>query len=290
MRIAYYPGCSLKTSARVFERSALSVSSDLGMELVELPRWNCCGTVYSLASDDLMHHIAPLRNLIRTQEMFDEGLIDENSIVTFCSMCYNTLKRAQSLINTSAEKRATLNDFMEEEVGYRGETQVKHLLELIDPVRLAEIATSPLNLRIAPYYGCMLVRPEDAAIDDVERPRIIHDVLASVGVETVDFPLSVECCGSYLTVNRPDVVADRTYRIIRSAMSAGAEALVTSCPLCTYNLDFRQKTAMERHPDHEEMPVLYFTEVLELATGGRLTREDHFVDPSGLIEVAGDDE
>jgi len=128
MNLSYYPGCTLKTKSKNLEDSAIASMAALGIDLVELPRWNCCGTVYSLADDDLVHHLAPIRNLIRAKE---EG---SNKVVTLCSFCYNIMKRANLLIKNDAEKRNTLNSFMDEEEDYEGEVEVVHLLEILRDV------------------------------------------------------------------------------------------------------------------------------------------------------------
>ena len=135
MKISYYPGCTLKTTAKNFEDSAIAALMRLGVELTELPRWNCCGTVYSLASDDLIHKLAPIRNLIRVKEQ------KQSRVLTLCAMCYNTLKRANIFIREDSESRDKMNDFMyREEIDYEGDVEVLHLLEFLrDEIKFAEI-------------------------------------------------------------------------------------------------------------------------------------------------------
>lgn len=266
MKILYYPGCTLKKNAKNLETSALAISKELGIEMVELPRWNCCGTVYSLASDDLMRQAAPIRNLIRVQEL------GENKVVTLCSMCYNTLKRSNLKFRNAEEDLATLNDFMYLEEDYKGNVEVFHLLELLKNDigfdKIAEKVKKPLNgLKVAPYYGCLLIRPKEVGLDDMEEPRILHSLLESIGAEVIDFPLKTECCGAYQTVGNKGVVADRTYNILTSAQSRGAEAVALSCPLCDFNLDHRQKEVVDKYSDFSTIPVFYFTQLLAIAFG-----------------------
>ncbi|MBN2543322.1 CoB--CoM heterodisulfide reductase iron-sulfur subunit B family protein [bacterium] len=266
-KIAYYPGCTMKTTAKNFEDSAIAVFKKLGIELVEIPRWNCCGTVYSLTSDDLMHHLAPIRNLIRVKEMGCD------KVVTFCSMCYNTLKQSNLRFQQNEEERQKINDFMyREELNYEGDVEIVQALEFLrDSVgfkKIAEKVKNPLNgLKVAPYYGCLLLRPKEASIDNPEDPSIVEDLIKSLGAEPVDFPYKNECCMSYLTVNHKDIVAERTFNIIKSAGKFGADMILTSCPLCEYNLDARQREALEKFPDHLSMPVLYFTQLMAMALG-----------------------
>jgi len=267
MKLAYYPGCTLKTQAKNFEDSALASFEKLGIELKELKRWNCCGTVYSLTSDDLMHHLAPIRNLIRVKE---EG---ENKVVTFCSMCYNTLKRSALRIKNNAEDREKIANFMDrEEVKYEGDVEVLHGLEVLrDEIsfkKIAETIKKPLkDLKIAPYYGCLLLRPNEVGIDDPENPSILEDFICALGAEPIDFPYKNECCGAYQTVNQVDIVIDKAYSIISNAQSMGADIIITSCPLCEFNLDRRQKDIKNKHPNFKEMPVVYFTQALAVALG-----------------------
>jgi heterodisulfide reductase subunit B len=238
----------------------------LGIRLVEIERWNCCGTVYSLAEDDLAHHLAPVRNLIRVKEQGGDR------VGTLCSFCYHTLKRANLLVQKDPEKRQTLNDFMEEESDYGGEVQVVHLLEVLrDEVgweAIAEKVRVPLQgLKVAPYYGCTLLRPQEVAIDQVERPAILHQLMAALGAEAVDFPYATECCGAFQIVGNPDSITQRAWEIVSSAMRCGAEALVLTCPLCHFNLSQRQPELVQQHSDFTGMPVFYFTQLLAIALG-----------------------
>jgi len=266
IELAYYPGCTLKTRARNFEEAALAATAMLGVRLVEMPRWNCCGSVYSLAADDLVHHLAPVRSLIRAKEG------GAAKLVTLCAFCYNTLKRADLLMRQDVEKRDALNDFMEEEVDYRGEVEVVHLLEVLrDDIgweRVSRMVKLPLSgLRVAPYYGCTLLRPQEAAIDRVERPTVLQDLLRALGATVVDFPFSTECCGSYQIVSDPDLVEQCARDILGSALRERAEALVLSCPLCDFNLGQAQRQLAAKYADSREVPLLYFTQLLAVGLG-----------------------
>ncbi len=289
MKITYYPGCTIKTHAEHFEISTKAVLSKLDVELEELDRWTCCGTVYSLTSDDLMHHLAPIRNLIRVKEQ------KSDRVVTLCSMCYNTLKRANVLVQKDVEKRDKVKDFMYKEIlGYEGGVRVLHILELLREIgydAIKEQVKLPLKgLKVAPYYGCMLLRPEDAAIDDRERPTVLEEIIRLTGARAVDFPYKNECCGSYQTLRRPDIIVERTRTIINSARNNGADVMLTSCPLCMFNLEGKQKAVSEVHYGFKEFPVLYFTQLLALSLGCD-ERETGFghnsVDPRGVLESKG---
>jgi heterodisulfide reductase subunit B len=290
MKISYYPGCTLKANAKNFEDSALCSLKQLGLEVEELRRWNCCGTVYSLATDDLIHHIAPIRNLIFSKEAKAEALM------TLCAMCYNTLKRANERIKKSRDDRDIINRFMDAEgLAYEGDVKVLHLLELLrDEIKFGNVAkkvVKPLkNLKVASYYGCLLVRPKEIGLDDVENPRVLENLMTALGADPVDFPYKTECCASYQTVDNPGIVAERTYRILTSAQRAGADVVSVSCPLCAFNLDNRQKETVNLYSDFKKMPILYFTQLLGIALGcpeEALRFDLHGVDPKPALKQKG---
>jgi heterodisulfide reductase subunit B len=263
-KLTYFPGCSLKETAKVFETSARAVMDALDHPLVELERWNCCGTVFSLTTDDLMHHIASVRNLIRAQEA------GTTELVTLCSMCFNTLKRVSRAVSADAEALAKINAFMDEEPDYAGEVEVKHLLEILrDRIgweRISERVVRPLDgLTVAPYYGCTLVRPSEAGIDDAEMPTVMQELIESVGATAQTFSFQTECCGSYLRVDHRDLVIERGYRILSAARRTGADLVVTACPLCQHNLEQALGELGRTLPEEEPIPVLYFTQLLAIA-------------------------
>lgn len=266
MSLAYYPGCTLKTRARNLEQPAIASLRALGFELEEISRWNCCGAAYSLADDDLIHQVAPVRNLIRVKET------GKSELVTLCAVCLNTLKRANLLMRQDAAKRETINGFMDEELDYAGEVKVFHLLEVLrDEIgweTLADKVELPLKgLMIAPYYGCTLLRPRDVAIDSEENPVILRKFLEALGATPVDFPEFARCCGSYQVVSNPEHLSEYARVILGSAASHGAEALVLTCPLCDYDLGRGQKELAKRDSRFRGLPLFYFTQLLALALG-----------------------
>jgi heterodisulfide reductase subunit B len=291
VRIPFFPGCTLKTAARNFEESALAAARHMEIELIEIPRWNCCGTVFSLTSDDLIHHVAPIRILVRVQEMNEEDLVDnEYRLVTLCSMCFNTLKRSNKRVRENPEDLRKINDFMDREQDYQGKVEVQHFLELLRESGFSRIRekvrTSLEGMKVFPYYGCMLLRPKDVGIDDPEDPRILEDLISALGAEPVDTPFKKVCCGSYQTVNNKESVRDLVHDILTSAHKAGAQAVVTSCPLCAFNLDSRQKEIREHYPETAGIPVLYFSQLMAVAfkLGDEACGFDlHFIDPKPLL-------
>jgi heterodisulfide reductase subunit B len=283
IKIPYFPGCTLNTKAQGFDAAGRASARALGFELAELTQWNCCGATFPLATDNELALVGPTRVLLQAQQ---EGA----RLATLCSICYNVLKRTAGFLRENEEKRERINLFVEEE--YRGEVRVVHLLEILrDELgfeTLGERVEKHLDgLRVAPYYGCLLLRPQDEiGLDDPDEPTILHDLLASLGCEVVDFPNKAECCGSYLTVSAAAAAEELAYTILRSAQRAGAEMVVTSCPLCQFNLDYRQAEMDRKHPDFTPLPVLYFTQLLGIALGLDSTDygfEKHYIDPCPLL-------
>lgn len=266
MKISYYPGCTLKTKAKNLEDAAIASMNALGIDFEELPRWNCCGAVHSLADDDLIHHVAPVRDLIRAMEQGSDKL------VTLCSMCYNTLARANLIMRDDEVKSKTINDFMDEEKDYHGEVEVVHYLNFLrDEIgwdRLREKITVPLDgLKLAPYYGCTLLRPKNVSIEPPGSPQIFRDFLQVLGAEVLDFPASTLCCGSYQILANPEAAEAVAATILEGALNTGAEALVLSCPLCEFNLAKKQGDLLQHQAISKEVPTYYFTQLLAIALG-----------------------
>jgi heterodisulfide reductase subunit B len=266
MDLLYYPGCTLKTSAKNLEATAMAVAEALGHRFVEMEEWNCCGVVASLTSDNLMQHLGPLRNLIHVE---DQG---EDTVLTLCDMCYNTLKQTDLRVRESEEDLETLNLFMDLENDYKKSVRILHFLEYLrDEVGFAVLkkkVKKPLKgLRVMPYYGCMMLRPRDVAMDDAEEPTILADLMHALGAEVVDTPFKIECCGSYNTVNQKELTSKRAHKISSVGKEKGAEAIVLTCPLCRYNLDVRGKEAEALYDGYSQIPVVYYTQLIALALG-----------------------
>jgi heterodisulfide reductase subunit B len=271
MKLAYYPGCTLKTNAKNFDVSTMEVAKMLGIELVELSRWNCCGTLHALAKDDVMHYLAPIRNLIRVEQMKDEGFVKEKKVVTQCVMCWNTLKRANTSANEDSEKMEKIRGFMEEESEYSGNVKVLHFLEVLREQgwdKFKGIVKIPLEgLKIAPYYGCLLLRPREFALDDPDQPRIMENLLEALGAKIVDLPYKSKCCGAYHAVHMKEVAAELSYKILNQAMDKGVDMIVTACPLCEFNLGKRQNEIRKLHPELRSIAVVYYTQLMAFAFG-----------------------
>ncbi len=284
MRYSYFPGCTLHQQARSFDATIRLSAARLGIDLVELENWQCCGAVFPLAADAVINLVSPYRTLSSAHEA-------GNDLVTVCSGCLNVLRRTNRLVSRDRETKEKLSAFVEKE--YSGQRQVYHLLEVIrkdiTSEGLRQKVTKPLEgLRVAPYYGCLLLRPpEEMEFDDPEDPRIMEEFLVSLGADAVDYPFKTECCGAYLSISPDDGTNDAVKAILGSAQAAGSDVIATSCPMCLYNLDVKQEALARSNAGFKPIPVVYFSELLALALGvadGALDFEGHKVDPRPVLK------
>lgn len=284
-RIPYYPGCTLNTTAKGFDNSLRASALILGIELVELPEWNCCGATFPLLADNILDLAAAARVLVAGREAGQR-------LAVACTTCYNVLRRTNLAIAADEDKREKLNFFIEAE--YEGDLQVVDILQVLrDEVgfeKIAQLVKKPLRgLKAAAYYGCMVLRPTtEVAYDDPENPRALDDLLVALGAETVDYPHKGECCGSYLAVMSAEVTAEMTYAIVSSAQKNGAQFIVTNCPLCQFNLDKQQVEMGRRHAGYQPIPVFYFSQLLGIALGldtGDFGWEKHYIDPQPILAL-----
>ena len=287
MDYLYFPGCTLYTKAKNFDQTARNCSRLLGFELKELPNWTCCGATFPLATDNLMAILPPARILARARE---EGSV----LTTLCAICFNVIKRTNRLIQSDEEKRGTINSFIE--MNYQGDLRVLHYLEILKQdigfSQLKERVKKPLaGLQAAAYYGCMLLRPyEEMKFDDKERPTLFEEFIEALGAKAIDFPYKIECCGSFQSVGSPEVATECAYKILSSAIKNGAEAIISTCPMCTFNIDHKQSDIKQKYLDFKTIPVFYFTQLLGIAMGldyQTLGFEQNDVDPLPLLKGKG---
>jgi len=297
MKIPYYPGCTLHERAKDFDTSARECAKALGIELQELPIWTCCGAVFPLVTDSVMEILAPVRNLSYASRIGDK-------VVTLCSFCYHVLKRANRVMREDAGKREKANLFLRADTkareavesytttDYVGQVDVIHYIEMLrDVVGFGELAkrvkTKLPGLKVAPYYGCMLLRPKgEMQFDDPEQPEIFEDFVRAIGCEVVDFPMKTECCGGFQIVNDEELAVACSQNVVTSALKRGADVIVTTCPLCRYNLDRKQEDMATRVRGFRTVPVIYFTQLLGVALGlpeKHLDFSGNTVDPRPIL-------
>ena len=287
MIVSYFPGCTLNTTGKGFDNAVRASSAAVGLELVELPEWNCCGATYPLIIDNMLELAAPAHVLVSAR---DEG----TTVTTACTTCYNVLKRTNKFIREHEEERERINAFIEADYG--GEVEVMDILHLLrDLVGFDAVQSKVLKplegLRVAAYYGCMVLRPPDeVAYDDVDHPQSLDDLMTALGATAVDYPHKAECCGAYLAVKEPDVTREMVYTILRSALAAGAEAVATNCPLCQFNLDKQQAEMRRVYAGYQPVPVFYFSQLMGLALGQDASEygwERHYIDARPLLAERG---
>ena len=256
MTFSYYPGCTLKTKAKDLNRYAYQSAEALGIELAELPEWQCCGGVYTMAKDEIATKLSSVRALASAQD---------NTLITLCSACHNVLKQVNNDMKNDEDIAEKANNYLKLDTPYHGETDVLHYLEMLrDKVGFEEVAKKVVNplkgKKIAAYYGCLLLRPGKVLqMDNPENPRIMEDLIKALGAEPVIYPYRNECCGGYMTMEDKALTQKKSNIVAGSAKEFGAEVIITACPLCLYNL---KKNATEN-----DIPVVYFTELLAEALG-----------------------
>lgn len=265
MKYAYYPGCSLKGTGRAYEESLFAVMGALGVELQELDDWNCCGATAYMAVDETSAFTLASRNLAIAEGM-------NLDLMAPCAACYLVLQKTQHYDREyPAVHDAITRGLKAVGLNYAGKLRVRHPLDiLINDVGLDAIKAqvkSPLKgLKIAPYYGCQVVRPY-ATFDNQDRPTTMDRLLTAVGAEMVPFPLKTKCCGGSLTGTMPQVGSRLCHIIRQEARRKGADLLATLCPLCQFNLDAYQDKQSGQWYEPIRMPVVYFTQLMGLAFG-----------------------
>ncbi len=256
MKVSYYPGCTLKNKAKDLDIYARRSAEALGVTLEEIENWQCCGGVFTTASDEVATKLSSVRALKYAAEK-------RQILVTLCSACHNVIKQTNHAMETSPEFADRANRYIAEGEDYHGETEVYHFLELLRDIvgfdKLKAAVKNPLTgKKIAAYYGCLLLRPNSVMqMDDPENPKIIEDFIRALGAEPVIYANRNECCGGYVVMESPELATKKSNAVISNAKAMGAEAIITACPLCRYNLE----------RSGSDIPVIYFTELLAEALG-----------------------
>ena len=264
MKYAFFPGCSLESTAWDLDRSLRAVFEVLGIELEDIPGWVCCGSTPAHATNKSLSIALPVFNLQRAQAL-------RSPVLAACASCYARLRTANYQVRNDPKHREQAERVTGEP--YDGSVVVYHLLDaLVNHKGLGAIRTAvrqPLTgLRVACYYGCLLTRPPQVvAFDDAEHPTAMERLVAALGAEPVEWPYKTECCGASLSMTHSGVVSRLGHRLVDMARQAGAECIVVACPLCQVNLDLRQSDAGKAHGQLPETPVLYVTQLLGLALG-----------------------
>ncbi|MDR0350467.1 MAG: CoB--CoM heterodisulfide reductase iron-sulfur subunit B family protein [Coriobacteriales bacterium] len=270
---AYFPGCSAETTGISFTLSAEYVAERLGIELMEIPDWCCCGTSAALVTDADLALALPARSLALA-----EGMGRALDVVAPCAGCYSSLIAAQRYARQSEANRRHLEELID--MPYAATAEVMSFLQVVAQPANKEAVAAALTtdlggLNVASYYGCALVRPTDPdAFDDPEDPQSMDELMALAGATPVDWAFKTECCGASHQISEPKAARPLIERILQDAAANGAEAIATACPLCMLNLDMREREInagrLARGEELFSIPIYYFTELLGFAMGGEV--------------------
>ncbi|MCK9459426.1 MAG: CoB--CoM heterodisulfide reductase iron-sulfur subunit B family protein [Proteobacteria bacterium] len=282
MKIGYYPGCSLHATAREFDQSLKAICGPLGVELTEIDDWSCCGATSAHATNHLLAVSLAARNLALAEA---QGLAP---ILAPCAACYSRLATARHEIGEDAALASKVKGIIERPA-FGNSVKVQSIAEVLRDLEgaIRGKAVKPLQgLKVACYYGCLLVRPQAVTgFDDVEAPSSMETAVRAAGGEPVEWRMKLECCGGGFSMSRTASVLRLGRAIIDDARAAGAHAIAVACPMCHSNLDFRQG-AMARGDGVSEMPILFITQVVGLGLGlspEALGLKKHFVDTAPVM-------
>lgn len=266
MEYTYYPGCSLEASAKGYDESVRFVFRTLGQKLVELEGWNCCGATYYMSTKETTSLVISARNLALAEKY-------GHDIVAPCSSCYTILYKTNQILKDNFIMKAKVDQALKKEnLQYNLHLKVRHPLEvLVNDIGIDSIASkakiSLYGVKIAPYYGCQIVRP-DRGFDDKENPQMMDLLFEALGAENIYFPMKVRCCGGMLMTTYPDVALELNKKILESACENDADVVLTTCPLCQINLEAYQNKINKKFKTDFHLPILFFTQALGLALGG----------------------
>lgn len=266
MRYAYYPGCSLEAGSAAYDMSVRAVLDAVGLELQELEDWNCCGATEYFSQDELVASSVIARNLA----LVDSGC---DQLVAPCAACFLNLKKTDKLMADHAEMNANVNEALAAG-GLKydpGSVMVRHLLDVLhadvgEEALKAKVVQPLTGLRVAPYYGCQIVRPLDG-VDDPEYPMKMDELFTWLGAEVVDYPVKAHCCGGHMTQISENEAFELIRRLLQSAEDYHADLILCMCPMCQLNMDGYQGRVNGAFNKNFKLPIVFFTQLLGVALG-----------------------
>ena len=264
-KYAYYPGCSLTSTAVEFDISTRAVVKEFGIELEEVEDWNCCG------ASPAPHHLGGLLGVLLPARVLHNAAQRHDAVVAPCAGCYNRLKYSRGMLRRDESLRERMKQVLGTPPRY--DIEVFDIIDFfnreIDFEDMAMRSNGRLcGARFATYYGCLLTRPPEVIRrEDQKDPVSMELLLRATGAEVPFFPLKTECCGSYMGVGAKEIVLNASRRILDLATADDYDAIITACPLCQQNLDLRQQQINRKFGTNFNMPVLYFTQAIGLGLG-----------------------
>ncbi|MDP1991361.1 MAG: CoB--CoM heterodisulfide reductase iron-sulfur subunit B family protein [Syntrophales bacterium] len=277
MKVSYYPGCSLHGTAKEYDQSVRAVSRTLGIDLEEIEDWSCCGASSAHSTNFKLSIALPARDLIAAEKKTQDVMVP-------CAACFSRFKTAEHHLRHDPALKAEVEGIVGGK--YQGSVAVRNPIDIIVKdiglETLREKVVKPLTgLRPVSYYGCLLLRPPDVCrFDDAENPVLLDKILTELGAEARPWSFKTDCCGGSLTISKTPIVTKMVDKLMTMAREAGANCLVTACPVCTANLDMRAS-------GDTGLPVFYFTELAALAMGQEGPEEWfrlHRTDPRPLLK------
>ncbi|MEI7905483.1 MAG: CoB--CoM heterodisulfide reductase iron-sulfur subunit B family protein [Candidatus Firestonebacteria bacterium] len=282
-KFAYFPGCSLSSTAKEYDISTRIVCDDLGIELLEVPHWVCCGATTAHITSELASYALPAKTLIWAEK-------NNLPVTSPCSACFSRLAMAHNAMKNDPELRKEVSEIVGEE--YHGKAEVLHLARVfyenygIENIKKA-VKKQLSGLKVASYYGCLMTRPPEVCdFDRIENPTFMDKMVDAVGAIPVKWGYKTECCGAAFSLTKKEAVIKLTGDILSDAKECGADIIMVACPLCQTNLDTRQAAAEKNNRTKYNLPVLYFTQIIALAlgySGADLAFKKHFVNPTKVL-------
>jgi heterodisulfide reductase subunit B2 len=266
MNYAYFPGCSLECNSAAYDVSVRAVADLLGIKLVELNDWNCCGATEYFSQDELTACSVIARNLALVDSQFDQ-------LVAPCAACYLNLAKVDNLMSEHPDMNEKINQALAAGgLKYNpGRVKVRHILDVIHTdigeTAIRDKVVKPLTgLRIAPYYGCQVVRPIKG-VDNTEYPMKMDELFRWLGAEVVDYPVKAHCCGGHMTQISEPQAFELIRRLLQSAVDYEADLILCMCPMCQLNMDGYQSAVNSHFNLNFKIPIIFFTQLLGVAFG-----------------------
>lgn len=286
MEYAYFPGCSLDSTAREYDISFRATASAVDIRLEEIPDWICCGSTPAYLTDSTLAAVLPIKNLIWPEK---ENL----DVVAPCASCFSRLKLANLEVQSDIEMLSKINRIING--NYQGRVRILNTLDVLGKAEVLEtikhkVKRNLSGLKVACYYGCLLTRPQKIDVPDAENPDSMDKICAAVGAEAVDWPHKTECCGAGFSISKTEIVIKLTHDILEMAKAARADCIAVACPLCQANLDMRQKRIENEYKTKFNLPVMYITQITGLALGipgKNLGLDKLIVEPYELLKRKG---
>ena len=284
MKYAYYPGCSLHSTAKEYDRSLRAVCEKVGIQLEEVKNWICCGSSWAHPTSRLLSLALPLKNLAEVEKS------DFGEVIVPCVECFSRFKIAQHEVDNEPQLAAEVEGIIEHK--FVGGVKVYHPLEIFSNntslSKISDLVKKDLSgLKVVCYYGCLLTRPPKVTEFDVcEYPQSMDKILQAVGVSTLDWSYKTDCCGASFALTRTEIVLKLSRDILEAAKSAGADAIAVACPMCQANLDTRQEEIEEKYQVTYDLPILYFTQLMGIGLdipAKKLLLNRHLVDTEKVL-------